>query len=362
MINVRSKERDNGSREKINDEGPSSTTKRAVTPISATSSVLFDESASPDDCTRDDDDVGETSSVVATIPQNLDNTATVKEQITVAPITPPSSSSTITSSVTVQNDINDYTTATIFRNPNDRQDETTTAIATTSSTKTTTNSINSTGIIREGDNNNIVMEPPTNYYISQYTSTTSSKNLRSDRNDNFSTTKATTPQIFGARSGFEQQQQQQQQVEEQRNGNQKLKKRIVNLQNAIKSMEKIDLYQKGRNLVEQYQYQVQIETLKEDIEYMKNKHEKLNETLFELHVQRLDLIRLQEEEDEDGDDQQQEEQEHREGKEHQQHQHQQQHDHRQGKEHNQNQISNNSNNSSDSESDDDDDNNDGDDE
>mmetsp|Transcript_21979 Transcript_21979/g.39198 ORF Transcript_21979/g.39198 Transcript_21979/m.39198 type:complete len:264 (+) Transcript_21979:40-831(+) len=74
-----------------------------------------------------------------------------------------------------------------------------------------------------------------------------------------------------------------------------LLKRRSKLQGILDSMHKFDAYEKSQGLMDNYSVQVEVETLEEDVQFMKEKYETLCEALFQLHLQRLDLMHLQEE-------------------------------------------------------------------
>jgi hypothetical protein len=81
--------------------------------------------------------------------------------------------------------------------------------------------------------------------------------------------------------------------------NQLLLKRKMKLHAIKESIHKYDVYEKSQVLMDQYNLRVQVQTLEEDIRFMKEKYETLCGTLFELHLQRLELMQIQEEENHD---------------------------------------------------------------
>jgi hypothetical protein len=72
-----------------------------------------------------------------------------------------------------------------------------------------------------------------------------------------------------------------------------LVERRSKLQSIIESTQKVAAYEKSQGLMDQYALQVEFEAVAEDVEIMKEKHESLCETLFNLHLQRLELMQLQ---------------------------------------------------------------------
>uniref|UniRef100_A0A7S4AWY5 Uncharacterized protein n=1 Tax=Pseudo-nitzschia australis TaxID=44445 RepID=A0A7S4AWY5_9STRA len=89
--------------------------------------------------------------------------------------------------------------------------------------------------------------------------------------------------------------------------NHKLRNRISKLKEAIKSIRTFESIKKGQRMVKEYGLKVELEGLQEDLRFLEAKHEGLSETLFELHLQRLDLIRLEEEQQQEEEEQQEEE-------------------------------------------------------
>ena len=89
--------------------------------------------------------------------------------------------------------------------------------------------------------------------------------------------------------------------------NHKLRSRFSKLKEAIKSIRTFESIKKGQRMVKEYGLKVELEGLHEDLRFLEAKHEGLSETLFELHLQRLDLIRLEEEQKQEEEEQQEEE-------------------------------------------------------
>jgi len=84
--------------------------------------------------------------------------------------------------------------------------------------------------------------------------------------------------------------------------NRKLQDRISKLNEAMLSIKKYQSVKSGRNMLREYGLKVELEALHEDIRFLKSKQEGLSETLFDLHLQRLDLIQLEEEQQQENDD------------------------------------------------------------
>eukprot|EP00536_Pseudo-nitzschia_multiseries_P005817 jgi/Psemu1/303653/fgenesh1_kg.116_\ len=91
--------------------------------------------------------------------------------------------------------------------------------------------------------------------------------------------------------------------------NRKLQNRIVQLNEAILSIKKYQSVKSGRNMLRDYGLKVELEALYEDLGFLKNKHEGLSETLFELHLQRLDLLQLEEEQQQEEEEEEEEREE-----------------------------------------------------
>jgi hypothetical protein len=81
--------------------------------------------------------------------------------------------------------------------------------------------------------------------------------------------------------------------------NQLLLERKMKLHAIKQSIHKYDAYEKSQVLMDQYNLRVQVQTLEEDVRFMKEKYETLCGTLFELHLQRLQLMQIQEDENDD---------------------------------------------------------------